>query len=231
MKYIIVGAGGMGREIYSYFLDQPDSQVVGFLSDDPNALAGYNLPCKIIGDIDSHRVLDGCYYLLAIADPPTRLSVVDRLGPQATMASLVHPSAYIAPTAKLGEGVVIAPYCFVGPDAVVGMHVFLNVRSTVGHDASVGDYVTISPHAVVGGAASVGDGCFLATGTIVNPGRQLGDSSRVSSGAVVDRNIVAGSLVAAERAKSRVMFKVSNLNSSESNKSRQRRVPIHPNLK
>ncbi len=34
-------------------------------------------------------------------------------------APQVHPLAYVAPAARLGEGVRIGPFCTVGPDVVL----------------------------------------------------------------------------------------------------------------
>lgn len=211
METIIVGGGGLGREVYSYLLDElknaSNPKVIRFLDDNPNALEGYERIQVPIAPVHGHQVRDDCEYVIAIGDPATRKSVIKSLGDRVCFHRLVHRTAVVDPTALLGKGCVIGPHCFVGPDAVISDHVFLNVRSTIGHDARVGDYVTLSPHCAIGGGTTICDGCFLGTGSIVNPYRKLGEWSRVSSGTTVDRNIESGSLVAAARAKNRVMFR------------------------
>ena len=64
-------------------------------------------------------------------------------------APCVHPSALIAPTAELADGVVVGPFAVVedgvrvGPDAVVDLGAFLRRGTTVGAGARIGPYAVI----------------------------------------------------------------------------------------
>ena len=79
----------------------------------------------------------------------------------------IHPLAYVAPTAKIGENVYLAPF------ACVGDH------------AEVGDNTELHPHATVGGNAKVGKNCILYTNSNVYHDCIVGDNCILHSGSVI----------------------------------------------
>ena len=112
-----------------------------------------------------------------------------------SFGSIVHPDAYIAPTAKIGSGVIIAPYCFVGPYSSIGDNSILNIRATVGHDVRIGVGVVISPHVDINGAAKIGNNCFLGAGVTVDPLVDIGDFCKATPGTTIHNDVGAGAMV------------------------------------
>ncbi|MBY0361295.1 MAG: acyl-ACP--UDP-N-acetylglucosamine O-acyltransferase [Phreatobacter sp.] len=64
-------------------------------------------------------------------------------------ATEIHPLAYVAPAAVLGQGVRIGPFCTVGPDVVLGdgvtlhAHVNLDGHTTIGARSEVYSFASI----------------------------------------------------------------------------------------
>jgi carbonic anhydrase/acetyltransferase-like protein (isoleucine patch superfamily) len=113
---------------------------------------------------------------------------------------LVHPSAYVAPTAVLCGNVhveadvrILFGAVITAEDGQVSIGrrcvVMENalVRGRAGHPAEVGDDVLIGPHAHINGA-TIANGCFLATGCSLFPGARLGRHVEVRVNAVVHTN-------------------------------------------
>ncbi len=44
----------------------------------------------------------------------------------AKFISLIHASAYISPTAKFGEGIIIGPMANIGPNVSIGNYTLIN---------------------------------------------------------------------------------------------------------
>ena len=109
--------------------------------------------------------------------------------------SIIHPSSYISPTSKIGDGVIVGPFSFVGPFAQVGHNSILNVRSTIGHDVVVGNGVIISPHVDINGAAKIGSHCFIGAGVTVDPLIEVGSFCKISSGVTLRDNVKSGTFV------------------------------------
>jgi sugar O-acyltransferase (sialic acid O-acetyltransferase NeuD family) len=196
---VIVGAGGFGREVLQWLRDAAAAgsalRVRGFLDDTAPDLFAFGLDVPVLGPIDAEVLEDGDRCILAIGDPVVRRTLADRLEAAGVrFATLVHPSAVVAPSARLGAGVVICPFGFIGPDAAVGAHALLNVRASVGHDARIGRAAVLSPHACVGGAAEVADGAMLGSAAVVLPRQRVGEGARVAAGAVVHSAVPAGVL-------------------------------------
>ena len=79
----------------------------------------------------------------------------------------IHPLAYVAPTAKIGENVYLAPF------------------ACVGDNAELGDGTELHPHATVGRGAKVGKNCILYTNCNVYHDCRVGNNCILHSGSVV----------------------------------------------
>lgn len=191
---VIVGAGGFGREVLQW-LGDAGHQVAGFLDDTAPDLSRFGIDAPVLGPVEA-AVLDGAQScILAVGDPAARQALALRLEAAGVrFATLVHPSAVVAPSSRLLPGAVLCPFAFVGPDAEIGAHALLNVRATVGHDVHVGRAAVLSPHVCVGGAAAVGEGVLLGAGAVVLPGQSVGDGARVAPGAVIHSAVPPGVL-------------------------------------
>ena len=51
----------------------------------------------------------------------------------------IHPTALVAPTAKLGEGIAIGPYCIIGPDVTIGKDTELKAMVQVEGSTAIGE--------------------------------------------------------------------------------------------
>lgn len=212
-QLIVVGAGGLGREVFQYAQDvfgkDAETELLGFLDDNPAALAGKPLEGKILGNTAEFRVEPQHRFVIGVGDPALRQAFAQQLAARgASFARLIHPLAYVASSARIGEGCVLGPYAFVGAGAQVGPHVVLNVRATVGHDAVLAEHCVLSPHCVVGGGAQLGKSVFMGSSATIVPQRSVGAASKIAAGAVVLHDVPAGALAVGNPAKSRVLFPV-----------------------
>ena len=79
----------------------------------------------------------------------------------------ISPQAYIAPTAKLGNG------CYVGPFACVG------------DGTTIGDGCQIYPHAVIGDNVTIGNECLFYPNTTIYQGCRIGNNVTIHAGSVI----------------------------------------------
>jgi sugar O-acyltransferase (sialic acid O-acetyltransferase NeuD family) len=196
---IILGAGGFGREVYLWAKDSfPDDQykIKGFLDDNPNVLNNYNIDIDIIGNIGSYKIKDQDRLLIAIGDIDVKKRLVARLMKKgAKFLTLIHPTAIVTNTAKIGQGVIICPFVTVGDHAQLDDFVILNVYSSCGHDSKIGKYCILSPYAAVTGFSILEDEVFLGTHSTVIPGKKVGYRSKVSANSVVMRDVPSNKIV------------------------------------
>jgi UDP-3-O-[3-hydroxymyristoyl] glucosamine N-acyltransferase len=82
-------------------------------------------------------------------------------------AAGVHPSAVVAPTAKIAASAHVGPLCVIEDEAQVGAGSVLQASVFVGRGARVGDGCFLMPHAVVAASCSLGNRVRLQPGVVV----------------------------------------------------------------
>lgn len=131
--------------------------------------------------------------IVAIGDNRTRLGLLTRLGQSgASLVSIVHPTACISTSARLGQGTVVMAGSIVNADVVVGMGGILNTGCSVDHDCILGDAVHISPGAHLAGDVHVGDCSWIGIGASVRQGVRIGAGVTVGAGAAVVSDVADG---------------------------------------
>lgn len=216
-RIVIWGGGSLGLEIATYLHDAAarsgTDMLYGILDEfEPRRLDFLRIAPSVRFFRHLHEVMEvpAVEIVIGVGEPLARF----RLTSQAKnagirLATVAHPSAHIAPTATLEDGVVLAPFTFVGPLAVVGESALLNTYASVGHDARIGKSSTLSPYACVNGNVDLGRACFLGTGASISPRSTVGDGSKISAGSVFSGNAEPGSMIHGNPASSRVMMRVS----------------------
>jgi sugar O-acyltransferase (sialic acid O-acetyltransferase NeuD family) len=223
MGIVLAGAGGFALEVEQYIIDCAAAGRGLFDSDGSPVTAGdlvaldskgadrsadFRTTSLTILDTDSGPRSD-VHFLIAIGQPDLRRSVWLRLRERgARFATLVHPTAYVAGSSRVGRGCIVCPFGFVGVLADVGPNVALNVHCSIGHDAVVGDHSVLSPFACVGGESVLGAACLLGPACVVAPKKTIGAYSRISAGAAVYDDFGAGHLLVGNPARGRRMFAV-----------------------
>ena len=195
-KIIIIGSGGHGAEIDEYLnynkknTHNAEIDVVGFLDDDPMSYKRYQFSAPLLGNIKEHQVRQDCYYIIGIANLKYRKAIVeDFLSKGAHFMTLIHASAYVSSSAKLGKGVIVGPMANIGPNVCVGNFTLINSRGSLGHDTIVGDYNFISPNVCFSGFTKVGDSNLFGINSATIPGIKVGNNNKIAAGMVLHSDV------------------------------------------
>jgi acetyltransferase EpsM len=125
-----------------------------------------------------------------------RRSVVERLAAAGwRTVALVHPSAQVAPSCRVGAGAIVGPGTVVGARSTVGDHAVLGRGALVGHHTQIGALATLGPGANVAGNAILGEEAFVAMGALVRDHVTVGRSAVVAMGSVVVADVGPGTHV------------------------------------
>ena len=118
-----------------------------------------------------------------------------------SLVSAIHPDAFVAESAQLGDGPTVMARAVVNSAASLGNDVVVNSGAVIEHDCQIGDHAHVAPGAVLGGGVVVDADAIVGLGATVNPGLRIGAGALVGAGAVVIRNVPAHSVVAGVPAK------------------------------
>jgi len=195
----IFGAGGLGRLVYDTLLLSKNLRPVAFLDSDPRKRGRTIEGLPIRGGLEQVPALRRAGVraaIVAIADSRTRVRMAETLRAQGLrLISAIHPLASIAPSARLGEHLIIGPRVIVCVHATVADHCALAAGAIVEHDNELGTGVFLHPAVRLAGGVRVGRFATLGIGACVIPYRQIGQAARVAPGAVVIRDVPPGATV------------------------------------
>jgi UDP-3-O-[3-hydroxymyristoyl] glucosamine N-acyltransferase len=80
----------------------------------------------------------------------------------------IHPSAVVAGTARLGEGVHVGPFCFVDENVEIGRNAMLHSFVSIYRDTKIGDDFVAHAH------VSVREGCYIGNRVVLQNGAVIG---------------------------------------------------------
>ncbi|HXN08624.1 MAG TPA: NeuD/PglB/VioB family sugar acetyltransferase [Candidatus Acidoferrales bacterium] len=118
-----------------------------------------------------------------------------------TAATLIHPTAFVAASAQIGEGSQILAHASVCADAVLGKGCIVNTGASVDHDCQLGDGVHVAPGGILCGCVRVGTCAFIGAGAVLIPRISVARDVVVAAGAVVIKDVLAGQTVGGVPAK------------------------------
>lgn len=144
-KLLILGAGGYGKTVADVAAQLDSYESIAFLDD---------------GSKDS-RVVGKCMDYMRYADSSTevypafgnneiRMCWLNRLlDADINVPTLVHPAAYVSPTAKLGVGTTVLPMAVVNTGVTVERGCIINIGALIDHDSVIGEGTHLAPGAIV----------------------------------------------------------------------------------
>jgi len=112
-----------------------------------------------------------------------------------SVPTLVHPSAYVHPSAFLAQGSMVFPMCNIDKNVRIGFGSVIHNSVVISHDCVLGPGCYLAPGVVLSGNVQLGPGTFIGTGAVVSNGIRIGEDSRIGIGSVVARSL--GSRVSA----------------------------------
>lgn len=152
---LILGAGGLALEVYEIVQRSGEWQVVAFLDD--GAASPHEL--NVVGKIASLAEWRERYThaLPAVGNCKVRMEWLKNAREAGfEIASIIHPTAVISPSAQIGAGCIVMSNTSVGAKAVLGDGVLVNHGAHVDHECVVEDGVLL------------GMGCVIRNGVRIN---------------------------------------------------------------
>lgn len=157
---LILGAGQYGQVVQETAQAMGCFEKIGFLDDSSPIALGK------LADYQSFAREYGCAFV-AMGNPALRIQWLDKLEQVGyEVPVLIHPNAYVSPTAKLGKGTIVEPMAVVNTEAVVETGGLICAGCVVNHNARVMPVCQIDSNAVVATNAIVLEGTKVSSGTV-----------------------------------------------------------------
>lgn len=141
---VLIGAGGFARTLSDIVQQTKQFDSIILLDDIlKDGVAGI---CSQYVDY----ICEDIEFYPAISDNKIRQSWINILHKKnATIATIIHPSAYVSPTVQLSDGIAILPGAIVNTGSRLESGVLVNCGAVLDHDCVVESCAHIKPRAVV----------------------------------------------------------------------------------
>jgi sugar O-acyltransferase (sialic acid O-acetyltransferase NeuD family) len=196
---IIIGGEGNGSVIADAITDarllgSSDAHIYGFLNDRMNKgdqIAGY----PVLGSLSEVQFFlkQGCRFVFAIYridGQRERIELFNNLKiPVESLFTFIHPMAYVAPSARIGNGVVIMPHVSVSSEAVIGDCCLLMVNSSIGHNTVLAAHCHLAAQSCLSSHVLLNEGVHIGLNATVREHLTLEKYSTLGMGSVLLNNI------------------------------------------
>lgn len=164
-KLLILGSGGYGKTVADVAAQLGCYQKIAYLDDNKAGNPG------VLGNCEEFlQFADGATEIYpAFGNNTDRMAWMERLEElEIPVPTLVHPSAYVSPTASLHPGVTVLPKAVVNTGVTVEKGCIINIGALIDHDSIIEE------------------GCHVAPGAIVKAENRIPAGSKVESGTVIE---------------------------------------------
>lgn len=198
-KVIILGGIGNGSVIANAIIDAnirgyDEWEFSGFLND--RVCTGMLIDgFSVLGSLaDWNKYAENGYYFIntifRIDGQQERISMFESLKiPDDSLATFIHPMAYLAPNVILGNGTVIMPNVSISPGTVFGKCCLVMVGATIGHNNSIGNYCHFAAQCCVGANMIIADGVHIGLNATTRENLRIGKNATLGMGGVLTKDI------------------------------------------
>lgn len=112
------------------------------------------------------------------------------------MPNIIHPSAWIADSSKIGSGNIFGPNSVISYKSEVGNSCVFYSNSVLEHHSKMKDNVYMGPGAKTAADVTIGSNSYIGANATIIPHVHIAENSIIAAGCVVTKDIQSASLVA-----------------------------------
>lgn len=184
---LILGAGGHGKAVAEAALLSGEWQRVLF-ADDRWPQLTESFGASVVGNLGCLENMSATVDagIAAVGNNGLRESWQKALvAAQIPLACVVHPRAWVSPSADVGPGTVVMALAVVGTHARLGQGVIVNAGAVVDHDAEVGDFGHLGVGVSLAGGVRVASAAWLQAGCSAGYGVSVESTAVLAPGTVL----------------------------------------------
>ncbi len=193
-RLAIIGAGDLGEMIAYHAVNDKQYTIIGFYDDFINkgaVIHGYNVLGKtdnLQEDFDS-GLFDYIMVGIGYKFMTFRKMIFEKYYGKIPFGNIIHSSAYVDNSVRMGEGVFILPGCTIDKHVRIGNNVLINTAAVIAHDSEIRNHCFISPAANIAGKTIIMDCCIIGINATIIDNLTIGSNIQVAGGSVVIKNL------------------------------------------
>lgn len=193
-RLIIIGAGNIGKIVceYARLMKEYKTEwdIAGYLEFTDKEITVDPAYPAVIGSIEEYQPQTNDVFVCSYANVEERERSVALLkSKNAQFINIIHPTANILSTNKMGVGNVIGAFTTISVNTTIGNHCVIQDHCNVGHDSVIGDYSHLYVGNIVCGFNTLGESTTVFTGSVIYPKLKVGSKAGIGAGSVVMRSV------------------------------------------
>lgn len=200
---IIYGGGGHGKSLIDLIRLLDRYSIEGIVDD--GLAAGDKImgvpvlgPAKALPELRDRGISLAVNAVGGIGNISRRIGVFTRLIREGfAFPGVVHPTAFVEPSAELLQGVQVFPHAYIGSEVKVGFGAIVNTAAVVSHDCTLQSYVNIAPGTLLAGGVIVEEGVLVGMGVTVNLNVRIGAGAMIGNSAVIKGDVPPNQIIRA----------------------------------
>lgn len=202
-KLLIVGASGHGL-VARDAAEAQGYQFVGYLDSfkpvGRDGVIGHPKDLRAIA-----KSIGARYVFVAISNNWIRYQFTKKLrlvNKSLELASVIHPSAVIAPGALIGIGSLVCAGAIINSGCRISHGCIINTKASIDHGCRMKQFSSLLPGSTVCGDCCIGVCACVCAGVCVSHGVTIGDHALIGAGSLILRDVENYSIAFGSPAKS-----------------------------
>lgn len=203
----IFGASSQGLVVAEAAVASRQYAVMGFIDDNAPSPDDGSQPTHSLWPVFKREQIDASAshrLIIAVGDNAARARLTHEMSDAGwIMTTIVHPTAWISPSATIGLGIYVGPQAAINAQAHIEDGVIINTGAIVEHHCNVARFAHLCPRTALAGHVTIGQMTMVGTGASVCPRINIGRDCVIGAGAAVAHDIEDGRLAMGVPAKCR----------------------------
>jgi len=186
----VYGTGGHANSIASLAGDL-NLKIEGFISHDKSILSKHGVNVLSPADVFKKGKSINCVIGVGMNFLRDKISreINEIFGDQVSFISLIHPSASVAKSTEIENGVIVLPGAHIGPHSKIGDHCLIGANSSLDHDSMMYNYSSLAPGATTGGNVAIGFRSALLINSAMSNNTNIANDSILAGGSFCKSHI------------------------------------------
>jgi acetyltransferase-like isoleucine patch superfamily enzyme len=168
---IIVGTGGLGKEVLSILMKDQYAGPIVFYDENPGVAELIFEKFKVITKEDeliTYIKNTDPQFVIGIGQPRIRERLSEKLKSLGgEFSQVISQQSAISILNKYPPGTIIEPFCGISHGLEMGEGCALHVHCSIGHAARIGKFVNVGPGAAVIGPIEIGDYSYIGAHAVL----------------------------------------------------------------
>lgn len=193
-KLYIIGSGGHCRPVSECALDL-GYRVLSIidLNKKKNKKKETILGISVKPYNEIKKIFKDSKVFLAIGDNEIREKIFTIYKNLFDFVNLVHPSALISKSAKIGIGNFVGPKAIINSKSIILNNCIINTAAILEHEVKLKNNIHIAPGSIICGRTKIYSNVLIGAGSVVLDNLKIKENTIIGAGSVVNANTVPNS--------------------------------------